>query len=124
MVDGDFELRAIDWTLAKASAVALMLVSSGVHLALATSTGQHRYAVLGLGLLVCLVIFVTDLWQPRYYLACGLYVGAMSVVWALSGMPMMLVGIIDTAGQVLLFGLFVYLFVAERRDVPAEESSS
>lgn len=121
MPDGEFELRDVEWTPARVTVVGLMLVVSTLHLALATSTDQLRFAVLALGLLVCFVVYFTGLWRPAYYLGGAAYVGVMGVVWFASGTPMTMVGYVDTVLKVLLVAAFVYLLFAERRDVdPAD----
>ena len=117
MADGEFELRDVDWTPARVAVVGLMLVVSTLHLALATSTDQLRFAVLALGLLVCFVVYFTGLWRPVYYLGGAAYVGLMGTVWFASGMPLTMIGAVDTVVKVVLVALFVYLLFAERRDV-------
>lgn len=120
MVEGDFELREVDWTPARLGVAGLMLVVSTVHFALTTTTEQLRFAVLALGLLVCFVVYFTDLWRPRYYLAGAGYVCLMGLVWFVSGMPMTMVGYVDTVLKVVLVALFVYLAFGERRDIDRE----
>lgn len=121
MPEGEFELRDVEWTPARVGLVALMLGVSTGHLALATSTDMLRFAVLALGLLVCFVVYFTELWQSVYYLGGAAYVSVMGVVWFVSGMPLTMVGYVDTAAKVVLVALFVYLLFAERRNVdPAE----
>jgi MFS superfamily sulfate permease-like transporter len=121
MPDGEFELREIDWTVPRVGVVGLMLVVATLHLALAATLDQSRYAVLALGLLVCFVLYFTDLWRPSYNLAGALYVCGMAAVWVVSGSPMTPIGYLDTGLKVALVGLFVYLLVSERRNVdPAE----
>lgn len=120
MAEGEFELREIDWTPVRLAVVGLMLVVSTTHFALATTTEQMRFAALALGLLVCFVVYFTDLWQPRYYLAGAAYVCLMGVVWFVSGMPLTMVGYADTLLKVVLVALFVYLAFGERRDIDQE----
>ena len=117
MADGSFQLRDVEWSPARVALVVLMLVTAGTHFALATTTQQMRFAALSLGLLVCFVVFFTDVWRPAFHLLGALYVGVMAAVWFLTGMPLMTLGLADTAIQVVLVGLFVYLLFADRRDV-------
>lgn len=120
MAEGEFELREIDWTPARLSVVGLMLVVSTIHFALTTTTDQLRFAVLALGLLVCFVVYFTDLWRPRYYVGGAAYVCLMGGVWFVSGMPMRMVGYVDTVLKVVLAALFVYLLFSERRGIDQE----
>ena len=121
MAEGEFELREIDWTPARLAVVGLMLVVSTMHFALTTTTEQLRFAVLALGLLVCFVVYFTDLWQPRYYLAGAAYVGLMGAVRLVSGAPLTMVGYVDTVLKVVLVALFVYLLFSERRGIDQED---
>lgn len=121
MPEGDFELREVEWTPARVAAAGLMLVVATLHLALATSTELHRFAVLALGLLSLFVVYFTDLWRPGYYLVGAGYVVLMAGVWFVSGMPMTMVGSVDTAAKAALVGLCLYLLADERRDRSPEE---
>lgn len=124
MPEGEFELRDVEWTPARLAVVGLMLAVSTIHLALATSTDQLRFAVLALGLLVCFVVYFTGLWRPVYYLGGAVHVGLMGVVWFVSGMPLTMVGYVDTVLKVVLVATFVYLLFDERRDVEAGDSGA
>lgn len=121
MPDGEFELRAVEWTPARVAAAGLMLVVATLHFALATSTEMLRFAVLALGLLSLFVVYFTDLWRPVYYLVVAAYVALMAGVWFVSGTPMTMVGSVDTAGKAALVGVCLYLLTDERRDVGQEE---
>ena len=110
-----FELRSVEWTLARAVLVIAALLTAGIHLALATTTGESIFAVLGLGLLVGFIVFLTDLWEPVLYLVGAIYVGVTTVVWVLAGMPQPLLGAVDKAIQAVLFALFVYVLLGEMR---------
>lgn len=121
MAEGEFELREVEWTPARVGAAGLMLVVATLHFALTTTTEMLRFAVLALGLLSLFVVFFTDLWQPGYYLLGAVYVGLMAGVWFVSGMPMTMVGSVDTAAKVALVALCLYLLADERRDVSPEE---
>ena len=123
MLDGEFELREIDWTPARVAAAGLMVVVATLHLALATSTEMHRFSVLALGLLSLFVVYFTDLWQPDYYLVTAGFVALMAGVWLVSGRPVAEVGYLDTVAKVALVGLCLYLLADERRDVSPEEPS-
>lgn len=123
MAEGEFELREIEWTPARLAVVGLMLVVSTTHFALTTTTDQLRFAVLALGLLVCFVVYFTDLWRPRYYLAGAAYVCLMGAVWFVSGMPLTMVGYVDTVLKVVLVALFVYLTFSVRRGIDQEDST-
>ena len=120
MLGGEFELREVEWTIARLAAVGLMLVVAVLHLALATTTEMLRFAVLALGLLSLFVVYFTDLWRPRYYLVGAGYVVLMAGVWFVSGTPMAEVGYADTVAKVLLVALCLYLVADERRDVGTE----
>lgn len=120
MLGGEFELREVEWTPARLAAAGLMLVVATLHLALATSTEMHRFAVLALGLLSLFVVYFTDLWRPVYYLVGAGYVSLMAGVWFVSGTPMSVVGSVDTVAKVVLVALCLYLVADERRDVGTE----
>lgn len=124
MVDGEFELREVEWSPARVTAAGLMLVVATLHFAVATTTELHRFAVLALGLLSLFVVYFTDLWRPGYYLVGAGYVVLMAGVWFVSGMPMTTVGSVDTAAKVALVALCLYLLADERRDVSPEEPDS
>lgn len=117
-----FELREIEWTAARALAVILALATAGIHLAIATMTGQKAFAVLGMGVLAGIVVYFTELWEPVFYLVGALYLGAMSVIWLLTGMPQLLFGLADKVVQGALFVLLVYLLVTESGETEAESS--
>ena len=117
-----FELRSVEWTLARAALVIAALLTAGIHLALATTTGESIFAVLGLGLLVGFIVFLTDLWEPVLYLVGAIYVGVTTVVWVLAGMPQPLLGAVDKAIQAVLFALFVYVLLGEMRADDADSS--
>lgn len=125
MAVGTYELRDIEWTRARIALVLLALLTAGIHFALATTTGNKTFAVLALGLLAGFVVFFTDLWQPVLYLVGAVYVGVMTVIWVLSGMPLLALAVVDKTIQALLFGLFLYLLVVEMRSAgPAETDAS
>ena len=117
-----FGLRSVEWTPARAALVIAALLTAGIHLALATTTGENVFAVLGLGLLIGFVIFLTDLWEPVLYLVGAIYVGVTTVVWVLAGMPQPLLGAVDKVIQAVLFALFVYMLVGEMRTDDADSS--
>jgi len=110
-----FELRKIEWRPAKAAVVVAALLSAGIHLAIATTTGDNAFAVLGLGILLGFVVFFTELWEPVHYLAGALYVGVTAVVWLLAGRPQPVLGGVDKVIQVVLVVTLVYLLVVETR---------
>lgn len=118
-----FELRDIEWTPARVAAAGLMLFVGIAHFTLATTTGQVRFAVLALGLLVGFVVFFTDLWRPVYNLVGALYVAVMAFVWYLSGTPMRVIGVADTVAKGALVAVFVYLLATERRAADPESGS-
>jgi hypothetical protein len=121
MSAGSYELREIEWTPARTTLILLTLLSAGFHFALATTTDNSTFAVLAVGLLAGFVVFFTDLWQPVLYLVGAVYVGVMTVVWVLAGMPLLAFAIVDKAVQALLFALFIYLLVTEMQVTsPAE----
>lgn len=120
MADGDFQLRDVRWSPARVALVVLILVTASANFAFATTTERMRFAVLSLGLLVGFVVFFTDVWRPIFNLFGALYVGLMAAVWFLAGMPLMTLGLLDKAVQVVLVGLFVYLLFADRRNVEVE----
>lgn len=68
MAAESFELRNVEWTLPWAALVVLSFVSAAVLLTLATTTGNHTFAVLALGLLAGFVVFFTNLWSPALHL--------------------------------------------------------
>jgi hypothetical protein len=124
MPERRFELREVDWSPARVAAVALMLFVAIAHFTLATTTGQLRFAVLALGLLVGFVVFFTDLWRPLYNLVGAAYVVVMAGVWLLSGSPMPVLGFTDVVAKAALFAVFVYLLAVERRGVEEGESGA
>ena len=117
-----FGLRSVEWTPARAALVIAALLTAGIQLALATTTGESIFAVLGLGLLVGFVVFLTDLWEPVLYLVGAIYVGVTTVVWVLAGMPQPLLGAVDKAVQAVLLALFVYVLVGEMQADDADSS--
>lgn len=121
---GSYELREIEWTPARMGLVLLTVLTAGFHFALATTTGDTSFAVLAVGLLAGFVVFFTDLWQPVLYLVGAIYVGIMTVVWGLAGMPFLTLAVVDKTIQLILFGLFIYLLVVELRSTAAETETS
>ncbi|MCY4730949.1 hypothetical protein KY092_10325 [Natronomonas gomsonensis] len=113
MAADSFELRDVEWTLPKAALVVLSFVSAAIHLTLATTTGNHIFAVLALGLLAGFVVFFTNFWNPVLYLVGAIYISVMSIVWVLDGAPLLSLGIADKVVQAGLFVLFVYLLFEE-----------
>jgi hypothetical protein len=123
MAAESFELRDIEWTLPRAALVVLSLVSAAIHLALSTTTGNHVFAVLALGLLAGFVVFFTNVWNPVLYLLGAIYISVMTVVWVLDGAPMLSLGIADKIVQTVLFGLFIYLLFEESGSIDDAEAS-
>ena len=117
-----FGLRSVEWTLARAALVIAALLTAVIHLALATTTGENVFAVLGLGLLAGFIVFFTDLWEPVLYLVGAVYVGVTTVVWMLAGTPQSPLGAVDKTVQAVLFALFVYVLVGEMRANDADSS--
>lgn len=95
--------------------VVAALLSAGIHLAIAATTGDNAFAVLGLGILLGFVVFFTELWEPVLYLVGALYVGVTAVVWLLAGRPQPVLGGVDKAVQVVLIVALVSLLVVETR---------
>lgn len=104
-----FHLRDVQWSPTRIGVVVLAVVSALIHFALAAITGASVFALLAIGLLVGFVIFLTELWSPVLYLVGAVYVGVMTVIWLLEGMPEPLLGGVDKAIQAVLFVLFLYL---------------
>lgn len=121
---GSYELREIEWTAARLALVLLTVLTAVLHFALATTTGDTTFAALAVGLLAGFVVFFTDLWQPVLYLVGAIYVGVMTVVWVLAGMPFLALAVVDKTIQVVLFGLFVYLLVVESRSTATAETGA
>lgn len=113
MAVGDYELRSVRWSPARLGVVVLALLSAGIHMALATTTGEREFALLAIGLLAGFVLFFTDLWRPVMYLAAAAYVALMALVWVMVGTPMIVLGVVDSAVQLSLIGLCLYLLVDE-----------
>jgi hypothetical protein len=108
-----FELRDVEWTLPRAALVVLSFVSAAIHLALATTTSNHVFAVLGLGLLAGFIVYFTNFWSAVLYLVGAIYISVMTIVWVLDGAPMLTLGLVDKVVQAGLFVLFVYLLFEE-----------
>ena len=113
---GSFELRQVEWSPPKAVTVAAALLSAGIHLAIATTSGNDAFAALGLGILLGFVVFFTDLWAPVLYLVGAIYVGATTVFWLVVGRPEPILGVLDKAVQAVLIVSLVYLIVVEMRE--------
>ena len=113
---GSFELRKVEWSPPKAVTVAAALLSAGINLAIATTSGNDAFAVLGLGILLGFVVFFTDLWAPVLYLVGAVYVGATTVFWLVVGRPEPILGVLDKAVQAVLIVSLVYLMVVEMRE--------
>ena len=111
-----FELRRVEWTAAKAVTVVAAVLSAGIHLAIATTSGNDAFAALGLGILLGFVVFFTDLWAPVLYLVGAVYVGATTVFWLVAGRPEPILGGLDKAVQAVLIVSLVYLMVVEMRE--------
>ena len=111
-----FELRQVEWSPPKAVTVVAALLSAGIHLAIATTSGNDAFAALGLGILLGFVVFFTDLWAPVHYLVAAVYVGATTVYWLVAGRPQPVLGGLDKAVQAVLIASLVYLMVVEMRD--------
>lgn len=119
MAVGDYELRRVEWSPSRVAAVGLALVSAGFNFAFATTTDQRVYAILALGLLVGFVVYFTDVWVPVMYLGGAAYVAVMAAVGLLVGTPTVLVGLLDTGVQGVLFTLCCYRFVVDREPTDA-----
>jgi hypothetical protein len=111
-----FELRRVEWTAAKAVTVVAAVLSAGIHLAIATTSGNDAFAVLGLGILLGFVVFFTELWMPVHYLVGAVYVGVTTVFWLVAGRPQPVLGGLDKAVQAVLIVSLVYLVVVEMRE--------
>lgn len=120
-MDGDFELREFEWTPARFAVALLLLVTAGTNFALTTTTGQLRFAVLAIGLLVGFVVYVTDLWRSIYHLVGACYVLGTAAVWFVSGQPHLLVGLLEKGLELVLVVTFLYLLFDDRRDVQSAE---
>jgi len=116
---GTFELRQVEWSPPKAVTVVAALLSAGIHLAIATTSGNDAFAALGLGILLGFVVFFTDIWAPVHYLVAAVYLGATSVFWLVAGRPRPVLGGLDKAVQAILIVSLVYLMVVEMRETAA-----
>ena len=119
---GSFELRKVEWSPPKAVTVAAALLSAGINLAIATTSGNDAFAVLWLGILLGFVVFFTDLWAPVLYLVGAVYVGATTVFWLVVGRPEPVLGVLDKAVQAVLIVSLVYLMIMEMREDAAPEN--
>lgn len=119
---GSYKLREIEWTPARIALVLLTFLTATFHFALSTTTGDTTFAVLAVGLLAGFVVFFTDLWEPVLYLVGAIYIGVMTVVWVLAGMPLLALAVVDKTVQAILFGLFIYLLVTEMRSASLAEA--
>lgn len=106
----DVNGRPIHWLLA-----GLVVLTSAIHVYIGLLTEQTQFVVLGLAFVAGLLVFFTRYFQPVLYLIGAGYVVFLTVVWVLAGMPFVTVALLDKAVQIILFGLFVYLFFAEER---------
>ncbi|MFC6729071.1 hypothetical protein ACFQDG_10505 [Natronoarchaeum mannanilyticum] len=101
-------LGPVHWAM-----IALALLTGGIHLYVAATTGEPAYAVLGIVLLAGLGVFFTRWFAPPLYLVGAVYVSLLLVAWVIAGQQLLALAIVDKLVQVALIVVFAYLLVIE-----------
>lgn len=102
------------------TAIALAMITGGVHLYLYWTQSFVPFLLAGLGFLTMAALVPTTFDHRLLYLG-GIPFTAMQIVaWVQLGMPDFQLGVADKAVQILLICLLGYLFVNERRSEAGE----
>lgn len=75
--------------------------------------GEQVFFVIGASFLVGVGLFFTRLWHPVLYLLGVLHIGALGVLWLLSGLPELRLGIVIGVMSLALVVVALSLFFEE-----------
>ncbi|MWV64069.1 hypothetical protein GRS48_04410 [Halorubrum sp. JWXQ-INN 858] len=104
-----------DWTWVYWLGVALSVAIAAVNLSVGIVASEPALFVVGCSFLLGVGLFFTRLWSPVLYLLGVLHVGVLGVLWVLSGMGFLAVGLLNGGLSLALVAVAMYLFVQEER---------
>lgn len=93
--------------------VVLSLGIAAVNLYVGYTYTEQVFFVIGASFLFGVGLFFTQFWHPVLYLLGVLHVGALGVIWILSGLPYFRLGAINGVMSVVLGLIALYLFLVE-----------
>ena len=103
-------------------AVALAVITGGVHLYLFATQSFIPFLLAGLGFLMLAGLMGTTFDHRLLYLGGIPFTLMQIAAWIQLGMPDFMLGVADKTVQVALVGLLAYLYVSERRSAATERT--
>lgn len=93
--------------------VVLSVGIAAVNLYVGYTYAEQVFFVIGASFLFGGGLFFTRLWHPVLYLLGVLHIGALGVLWLLSGLPYFRLGAVAGVMSLALGVIALYLFLAE-----------
>lgn len=93
--------------------VVLSVGIAAVNLYIGYVDAEQAFFVVGASFLFGVGLYFTRFWHPLLYLFGLLHVGALGVLWVLSGLPHLSLGVANGVMSLALAAIALYLFLEE-----------
>ena len=101
--------------------VLLSIGIAAVNLYVGYTASEPPILAVGVSFLVGVVLFFTRLWRPVLYLVGVLHVTVLGVIWVLSGLQFLAIGLVNGVLSLSLGAIALWLFIEEEQSVSSRQ---
>lgn len=102
--------------------VLLSIGIAAVNLYVGYTASEPPILAVGVSFLVGVVLFFTRLWRPVLYLVGVLHVTVLGVIWVLSGLQFLAIGLVNGVLSLSLGAIALWLFIEEERSAVSSDT--
>ncbi|GAB7090751.1 hypothetical protein JCM18237_10220 [Halorubrum luteum] len=102
--------------------VLLSIGIAAVNLYVGYTASEPPILAVGVSFLVGVVLFFTRLWRPVLYLVGVLHVTVLGVIWVLSGLQFLAIGLVNGVLSLSLGAIALWLFIEEERSAISSDT--
>lgn len=101
--------------------VLLSIGIAAVNLYVGYTASEPPILAVGISFLFGVVLFFTRLWRPVLYLLGVLHVAVLGVIWVLSGLQFLAIGLVNGVLSLSLGAIALWLFIEEEQSVSSRQ---
>ena len=101
--------------------VLLSIGIAAVNLYAGYTASEPPILAVGISFLFGVVLFFTRLWRPVLYLLGVLHVAVLGVIWVLSGLQFLAIGLVNGVLSLSLGAIALWLFIEEEQSVSSRQ---
>ena len=102
--------------------VLLSIGIAAVNLYVGYTASEPPILAVGISFLFGVVLFFTRLWRPVLYLLGVLHVAVLGVIWVLSGLQFLAIGLVNGVLSLSLGAIALWLFIEEERSAVSSDT--